>query len=101
MFVFRSKLIIMFSLAEPVRFPLSSDHAKSALYSWSGKLYLQFVIIQGIGVEHADRFIGFALRAHCYKCKALAFTVFAVLNEMDGYDFSGLCEQGIQFLLGS
>ena len=70
----------------------SVDCAQAALFSGSGKIDPQLVIIQGIGIEHADSLVGFALGAHCDKGKPLGFTSFEIHDDIHRCDISGLSE---------
>jgi hypothetical protein len=73
--------------------------AQSALFSGPGKVYPQLVIIQGVGVEHADGPVGFALGAHHDKGKPSGFASFEIHDDIHRSDIPGLCKQSVQFLL--
>jgi len=69
------------------------------LLSWSGKVYLELMIVQGIGIEHANSLVGFALGTHRDEAKSLGFASSAIHDNIHRSDISGLCEQSIQLLL--
>src|SRR5215211_3581607 len=73
--------------------------AQSALFSGPGKVYPQLVIIQRVGVEHADGPVGFALVAHHDKGKPSRFASFEIHDDIHRGDIPGLCKQSVQFLL--
>jgi hypothetical protein len=75
------------------------DLARPALLSLPDEGYPQMVIIQSVGMEHADGSIGLTLCAHGYKGKTIGLTAFAVLDDIDGCNISGLREQAIQVFL--
>ena len=85
--------------AEMVEQSVSVRLANPALLSWFGKIHFQLVIIQGIGIEHADCLVGFALRAHGYEGKTLGLAYFAVHDDIDRSDIPRLCKERVQFLL--
>jgi hypothetical protein len=66
-----------------------------------GYIDLEFVIGQGISVEHADRLLRLRLLGHGYKGKALRHSGALVFDQVHRCDGSGLREQGINFVLGS
>lgn len=75
------------------------DPAKPALHPSPDEGYPQIVIIQRIGIEHADGFIGFTLCAHGYIGKPIRRTALAILGHVDRRHIPGLREQGIQIFL--
>ena len=58
--------------------------------------YSQIVIIQRIGIEHADGFIRLTLRTHDDKGKAIGRPAVPVFDDIDGCDIPGSREQDIQ-----
>ena len=79
--------------------PVSIYCADPALLPWLCKIHFQLMIIQGIGIEHADCLVGFALRAHGYEGKTLGLASFAVHDDINRSDFPRLCKERVQFLL--
>lgn len=63
--------------------------AKATLLSSLDEDYPQIVMIQRVGIEHADGFIGFTLCAHGYKGKAIGLPTFTILANIDREDISG------------
>ena len=72
----------------------------TALFSGSGHTHLERMLTQGIGVEHADGLLRFALRAHRYESKPPGLAASPFLDDFSHGDVSGLCKQSIQFLIG-
>ena len=68
-------------------------------YARFGNIDFQCVIGQGIGIEHADRLICIYLRGHGHKSEAFRHASALVFDEFHRRDRSGLCEQGIDFIL--
>ncbi len=71
---------------------------KSPLFSGLYKSYLYVVIIQRIGVEHTDRLVGFALRAHGYIGIPLASARSAIGDDTNCCDISSRREEDIELL---
>jgi len=65
-----------------------------------GNIDFEFVIGQGIGVEHADRLLCLSLLGHGHKGEAFRLASTLVLDQIDRSNGTGLCEQGIDFILG-
>jgi len=53
------------------------------------------VILQSVGVEHTDSFVGFTLCAHDYIGKSIRHPTRAVLDDVDRCDIAGPREQHI------
>src|SRR5688500_13146709 len=83
------------AMMAPASFPISICCAKPALFSGLGKVHLQFTVTQGIGIEHADGFVGFALGAHRDEAKALGLAASTILDDIDQCNVSSLPEQRI------
>ena len=64
-----------------------------------GNIDFERVIGQGIGIEHADRLICIGLCGHGHKSEAFRHASPLVFDELHRRDRSGLCEQGIDFIL--
>jgi len=64
-----------------------------------GNIDFERVIGQGIGIEHADRLICISLCGHGHKSEAFRHASALVFDELHRRDRSGLCEQGIDFIL--
>ena len=64
-----------------------------------GYVDFEFVISQGIGIEHADSLFGLSLLGHGHKGEALRHASALVLDQVHRSNRSGLCEQGIDFFL--
>ena len=67
--------------------------------AWFGNIDFESVIGQGIGIEHVDRLICVGLCGHGHKGKAFRRASSLVFDELHRRDRSGLCEQGIDFIL--
>ena len=77
----------------------SKDPGDSALLPVRDKVHLQPVLIQCIGVEHADGFVSFALSTHCDKGKPSGFVSLLIHDERNGSDFPRLRKQSVQFFV--
>jgi hypothetical protein len=75
---------------------LSKDPGNSALLPVPHKIHLQPVLIQCIGVEHADGFVSFVLCTHCDKGKPSGFISVLIHDERNGSDFPRLRKQSVQ-----
>lgn len=71
-----------------------------AFYARFGYVDLEFIIGQGIGVEHADRLFRLGLLGHGHKSKAFRHAGALIPDQVHRSDRSGLREQGIDFFLG-
>ena len=80
---------------------LSSDvfYALSAFDARLGNIDLKFVIGQGIGIEHTDRLFCLGLLGHGHKSEAFRHAGTLVFDQVHRSDGTGLCEQGIDFIL--
>ena len=47
------------------------------------------MVIQGIGIEHTDSFIGFTLRTHRDEGKAIGLATLLILDKLDGCNIPG------------
>ena len=72
---------------------VSRGPGKSAQRPVPDKVYLQWVLVQRIGIEHADRFISFALGAHRNKGKPPGCAARIVHYEINRSDFPCPCKQ--------
>ncbi len=70
-----------------------------AFDAWFGNIDLELVVSHGIVVEHADGLVGLSLGGHGHKCKALRHTGALFRGNFHRSDGSGLCEQGLDFIL--
>ena len=57
-----------------------------------GNIDLEFVIGQGIGIEHTDRLLCLGLLGHGHKGEAFRHASALVLDQVHRSDRSGLCE---------
>jgi len=64
-----------------------------------GNIDFERVIGQGIGIEHADRLVCISLGGHGDEGESFRQAGILVFDEVHRRDCSGLCEQGIDFIL--
>jgi hypothetical protein len=65
-----------------------------------GNVNFDVVPAKGIGIVHADGFIGLNLIGHGDKGKAFGQAAVSVFDQFHGGDFPSICEQGVDFCLG-